>query len=228
MKLTIVGLPLGNYQDISIRAVKALEEAKLVICEDSRVFNKLYTKLLHEGVINKPFSGEFLVINDFNEKTKITQALLRLEQVQEGILVSDAGLPTISDPGYALTNALINKGGELEIIPGPTAAMNSLALSGFSADKVIFLGFLPKKTSKRNKTLSLLQPLIGQGVTIILYESPYRLQKTIAQLREIVPPNSPTVLVRELTKAHQETIRGTLSNLVPTTTKGEITLLIRI
>ena len=228
MKLTILGLPLGNYLDISLRAIEVLKNAKLVICEDTRVFNRLYSKLRQEGVLDVPFSGEYLVINDFNEKTKIDHALIRLEQLGEGVLVSDAGLPTISDPGYALVNAVIKKQGELDIVPGPTAAMTALAISGFSADKVFFLGFLPKKTSKKHKTLSLLTPLIGQGVTLILYQSPYRLSQTIKQLLEYLPPDTPSAVVRELTKSHQEVIRDSLINLSTLKPKGEITLLLRL
>lgn len=228
MKLTILGLPLGNHLDISLRAIKVIKNAKLVICEDTRVFNRLHSKLQQEGFLDAPFSGEYLVINDFNEKTKIDHALIRLEQLGEGILVSDAGLPTISDPGFVLINAVIDKQGELDIIPGPTAAMTALAISGFSADKVMFLGFLPKKTSKKHKTLSLLTPLIGQGITIILYQSPYRLSQTIKQLLEYFPPSTPAVVVRELTKPHQEIIRDSLANLSNLKPKGEITLLLRL
>ena len=228
MKLTILGLPLGNHLDISLRAIQALKNAKLVICEDTRVFNRLYSKLQQEGYLDAPFTGEYLVINDFNEKTKTDHALIRLEQLEEGVLVSDAGLPTISDPGYALINAVIAKKGELNIIPGPTAAMTALAISGFSADKVVFLGFLPKKTSKKHKTLSLLTPLVGQGVTLILYQSPHRFAQNVKKLLEYFPSNTPAVVVRELTKPHQQVIRDSLVNLSTLTPKGEITLLLRL
>ena len=230
MKLTIVGLPLGNYKDLSFRALEQLKTTKLVICEDSRVFNRLWQKLQKEGLLEESFAGEYFVLNDFNEKQKATEAITRLQEIGEGILVSDAGLPTVSDPGYSLVNAVVEAGGELDLIPGPTAAMNALSISGLSADKVLFFGFLPKKTSKINKTLSLVESLKGQGITIIFYESPYRLTKTLEKLGGTLDPKTPTVIVRELTKSHQEIIRGTLDDIHAKykKPKGEIVLLLRI
>src|SRR3989344_7460199 len=130
MKLTLVGLPLGNIQDISLRAISTLKEAKLVICEDTRVFYRLWSKLQNLSYLSAPYAGQLAVVNEFNEKIRLQSVLEQLQQAGEGILVSDAGLPGISDPGFALVNAVIVGGGEIDIVPGPTAALTALAAFG--------------------------------------------------------------------------------------------------
>ncbi|MBI3282778.1 16S rRNA (cytidine(1402)-2'-O)-methyltransferase, partial [Candidatus Curtissbacteria bacterium] len=198
MKLILVGLPLGNIEDISLRAIKTLAEAKLIICEDTRVFNKLWQKLINLGHLQTSFNGELLVLNEFNEREKVSFLIDRIVQAGEAILVSDAGMPTISDPGYRLVREIFGRGGAVEAVPGPTAAMTALAISGFSSDRVLYLGFLPKKPSKRKQNWELIKQ--ADGITVIIYESPARVIKTLKEIEAGFGPETPTVVARELTK----------------------------
>ena len=232
MELTLVGLPLGNIEDISLRAIKTLKSADLVICEDTRVFHKLWQKLMNEGYIEDKFLGEIRVINEFNEKERVEGLFEEIKEKSKAVLVSDAGLPTISDPGYRLVKKVVESGGEIKIVPGPTAVMSSVAVSGFSSDKVVFLGFLPKKEGKKKADLEILKDLKGKGVTVVMYESPHRVEKTIKWLSNELGEKTRVVLVRELTKKHEEVMRGSLKELEQRLEKkkmkGEIVLLIRL
>ena len=232
MELTLVGLPLGNIEDISLRAIKALKNASLIICEDTRVFQKLWQKLMNDGYIENKFLGEMRVINEFNEKEKVEGLFEEIKEKGRAVLVSDAGLPTISDPGYRLVNKVIESGGEIKIVPGPTAVMSSVAISGFSSDKVVFLGFLPKKEGKKKTDLEILKKLKEKGVTVVMYESPHRIDKTVKWLRDELGERTRAVLVRELTKKHEEVMRGSLKELEQRLgkkkIKGEVVLLIRL
>ncbi len=227
MKLTIVGLPLGNIEDISLRVVRTLASAKMVICEDTRVFHKLWQKLQNLGHLSAPFSGRLMVINDFNEAEKVNWVLEQIGPEGESILVSDAGLPLISDPGYRLVRELLSRGGSVEVVPGPTAAMTALAISGLSADKVLFFGFLPKKLSKRKANWDLVKA--ADGVTVIIYESPFRVTKTLEEIRNEFGDQTPTVIARELTKEYEQVLRGSAAELVGKIEKikGEVVLLFR-
>lgn len=229
MKLTLLGLPLGNIEDISLRALKTLEVADLIICEDTRVFYKLWQKLMNLGHLSKTFAGRLRVINEFNEKERVENLINEIETATSPILVSDAGMPTFSDPGFHLINQVIQKGGELDAVPGPTAATTALALSGLSSDRVLFLGFLPKKTAKRNKLWQTIKDL-ETGLTFILYESPYRTIKTLKEVQENLG-DIQCVVTKELTKQHQKITRGSiselLSKLTDTALKGEYVLLFR-
>lgn len=228
MKLTLVGLPLGNIEDISLRAIKTLSEAKTVICEDTRVFHKLWQKLMNDGHLQAPFSGRLMVINDFNESEKMTWLADQITLAQEAVLVSDAGMPLISDPGFRLVNEILSRGGSIKVVPGPTAAMTALAISGLSADKVLFLGFLPKKAGKRNENWKIVKEMMG--VTVIIYESPYRVKQTLEEIQSEFGPETPVVIARELTKEYEQIIRGkvaeVLSSLKPI--KGEVVILFRV
>lgn len=227
MKLTLVGLPLGNIEDISLRAIKTLREAKTVICEDTRVFHKLWQKLMNDGHLQTPFSGRLMVINDFNESEKVTWLTDQITLAEEAVLVSDAGMPLISDPGYRLINEILSRGGSIEVVPGPTAAMTALSISGLSADKVLFLGFLPKKASKRIENWKVVKETMG--VTAIIYESPYRVKQTLEEIQTEFGPETLVVIARELTKEYEQIIRGkvaeVLTNLKPI--KGEVVILFR-
>ena len=227
MKLTLVGLPLGNIEDISLRAIRTLREAKTVICEDTRMFYKLWQKLVNDGHLQTSFSGRLMVVNDFNEAEKVAWLIDQITLAGEAILVSDAGMPLISDPGYRIVKEILAREGTVEVIPGPTAAMTALSVSGLSADKVLFLGFLPKKTGKRNENWKLVKE--ADGITVILYEAPVRVQKTLEEIQAGFGPETPVVIARELTKEYEQIIRGKISdvlaNLKPI--KGEVVILFR-
>jgi len=227
MKLTLVGLPLGNIEDISLRAIRTLASAKMVICEDTRVFHKLWQKLQNLGQLASSFSGRLMVINDFNEADKVNWLLEQIGPEGEAILVSDAGMPLVSDPGYRLVKELLSRGGTIEVVPGPTAAMTALAISGLSADKVLFLGFLPKKQSKRKANWELVKA--ADGVTVVIYESPFRVTKTLEEIRNEFGDLSPTVIARELSKEYEQVLRGSVAELLASGAKikGEVVILFR-
>ena len=227
MKLTLVGLPLGNIEDISLRAIRTLASAKTVICEDTRVFHKLWQKLQNLGQLASSFSGRLMVINDFNEADKVNWLLEQIGPEGEAILVSDAGMPLVSDPGYRLVKELLSRGGNVEVVPGPTAAMTALSISGLSADKVLFLGFLPKKQSKRKANWELVRA--ADGVTVVIYESPFRVTKTLEEIGNEFGDLSPTVIARELTKEYEEVLRGSVAELLASGAKikGEVVILFR-
>lgn len=227
MKLTLVGLPLGNIEDISLRAISTLAGAKMVICEDTRVFHKLWQKLVNEGHLQNSFAGKLYVINDFNEAEKAAWLVEQIGPVGEAILVSDAGMPLISDPGFRLVNELLSRGGSIEVVPGPTAAMIALAVSGLSADKVLFLGFLSKRLSKRKVNWNLVRA--ADALTVVIYESPTRVEKTLAEVEAEFGSDIPCVMARELTKEYEQVLRGTVAELRANlkTIKGEVVILFR-
>lgn len=212
MRLTIVGLPLGNAQDISLRALATLKLSQNIICEDTRVFGRLWQKLLQMGLVDSNFGGNYFVLNDFNERTAAKDLVTKLTGL-EVVLVSDAGLPTVSDPGYRLVREALAAGWEIDVVPGPTAAMNALALSGLPPDLVVFAGFLPQKTSKRLEKLSTLNNFADQGATVILYESPYRVMKLLEGVLNVFK-TAQIAVCREMTKVHQQVTRGELSNVI--------------
>ncbi len=227
MKLTLVGLPLGNIEDISLRVIRTLAEAKMVICEDTRVFHRLWQKLQNLGHLAAAFLGRLMVINDFNEADKVNWFLEQIGSEGEAILVSDAGMPLISDPGYRLVKELLSRGGTVEVVPGPTAAMTALAISGLSADKVLFFGFLPKKPSKRKANWDLVKA--ADRVTVVIYESPVRVIKTLEEIKTEFGEQTQTVIARELTKEYEQVLRGTVAELLANVNKikGEVVILFR-
>lgn len=232
MELTLVGLPLGNIEDISFRAVSTLKDASLVICEDTRVFYKLWQKLINKGYVEGKFEGELRVLNDFNEKEKVDGLVAEIKEKGKAVLVSDAGMPTVSDPGYRLVKMIIESGGEIKLVPGPTAVMSAVVLSGFSSDKVVFLGFLAKKKSKKEADFEMLEGLKNEGVTVVMYESPHRIEKTVKWLEERLGKTTRACIVREISKKYEEVSRGNLEELgqklEKKKMKGEIVLLVRL
>ncbi|MBI3954484.1 16S rRNA (cytidine(1402)-2'-O)-methyltransferase [Candidatus Collierbacteria bacterium] len=229
MKLTLVGLPLGNINDISLRAIEKLKQALVVICEDTRVFHRLWQKLMNLGYLPSAFDGKLIVLNDFNEKYMADKIAEEIKDYEEVILVSDAGMPIFSDPGFRLVRRMIEVGQEIDVIPGPTAATTSLALSGLSSDRVLFLGFLPKKQGKRSQVFEYIKNL-SLETTVIFYEAPARIEKTLREMLEALGERDAS-LVRELTKEHQEVIRGNLQEILTIVKnkkiKGELVLLLR-
>lgn len=215
--LYIVSTPIGNLKDITLRALESLRSVDEIICEDKRVTSVL----LKHYEISKPL----FALNAFNESKFIEVIIEKLKSGLNIALVSDAGTPTISDPGGRLVNAVLKEGISVSAIPGATASVAALSISGLPTDSFIFEGFLPQKKGRQKKILSLLQ----EDRTIILYESTYRIEKL---LNEILIHDSERFIVicREITKMFEERISGTPQQLIEhfkeKKPKGEFVVLI--
>lgn len=216
--LFIVATPIGNLEDITFRAVRILSEVDLIAAEDTRRTKILLTRYN----INTPMTS----YHKFNIKAKTSHLIDLLKQGKSMALVSDAGMPGISDPGYELIRESVHHNIRVEPIPGPSAAITALAVSGLPTDKFIFEGFLPKKPGKKIKKLKELKSEKG---TVIIYESPYRLVKTLEDVKEILG-NRQVAVCRELTKKFEEIIRGkagdVLEKLKGRKIKGEVVVVV--
>jgi 16S rRNA (cytidine1402-2'-O)-methyltransferase len=217
--LYLVATPIGNLEDITYRAVRLLGEADLIACEDTRQTRKL---LDHYG-IHKPTVS----YHEHNEAERAPELAERLLGGATVALVSDAGMPLISDPGYRLVRAAIENGIRVEPVPGPSAALAALAASGLPTHAFYFGGFLPSKPGQRE---SALEALADQLVTLIFYEAPHRLLESLEAIEQVLGPR-PVVVARELTKMHEEFLRGSAGEIraelaARDSVKGEITLLI--
>ncbi|HXD93151.1 MAG TPA: 16S rRNA (cytidine(1402)-2'-O)-methyltransferase, partial [Bacteroidia bacterium] len=201
-KLYIVPTPIGNLEDITLRAIRMLRECDLILAEDTR--NTIH--LLKHLQIDKPLKS----YHQHNEH-KILQEIVDLIKHGKNIaLVSDAGTPAISDPGFLLVRECITAGIDVETLPGATAFVPALVNSGFPCDNFIFMGFLPIKKGRSTKIKSLQE----ETKTIVLYESPYRLVKTLEELKNSLGADRRASVSRELTKIYEETKRGTLQELI--------------
>ena len=216
--LYIVSTPIGNLDDITLRALKTLRHVDLIAAEDTRRTRKL----LSTFDIHTPLVSYF----EHNELKKIDKLLSHMKRGKEIALVSDAGTPGISDPGYRLVQQAIERGIPVIPIPGPSAVIAALSISGLPTDSFTFAGFLPKKGGKRRKLLEKLGDLDG---TSILYESPHRLMRTLEDLLEVCGDRQ-IVITRELTKAFEEAIRGSIREVINTLEgrriKGEVTIVL--
>lgn len=216
-KLNIVATPIGNLEDITFRAIRTLKEVNFIACEDTRV-----TKVL----LNKyEITNELFSLNAQSEKNKLHIVIERILNGENCALVSDAGTPTISDPGVRLVNEAIKNGIKISGIPGSNAAILALSISGLPTDSFIFEGFLPQKKGRQKK----LKSLAIEDRTIVLYESTYRIEKLIRELSEFMPTR--TIIVhRELTKMYEESWRGLpaelLAEIPNKITKGEFVVII--
>lgn len=199
--LVLVPTPIGNLEDITLRALRVLKEADLVACEDTRTSGVL---LDHFGIATPRTS-----YHDHNEHRKAPQLVERMEAGATVALVTDAGSPGISDPGFYLVRECLRAGVPVEALPGPTAFVPALALSGLPTDRFVFEGFLPPKKGRQTR----LAALAGEDRTVVLYESPHRLVKTLGQLAEHVGEDRPAAVARELTKKFEEVVRGTLADV---------------
>ena len=217
-KLYIVPTPIGNLEDITLRALRILKEVDLILAEDTRNTSNL---LRHYG-IEKPLHSH----HQFNEHRTVENLIERLQAGSVVALVSDAGTPWISDPGYLLIRACIRAGIPAECLPGPTAFVPALVNSGIPTDHFIFEGFLPHKKGRQTRLLQ----LAGEDKTMIFYESPFRLVKTLTQLAEFLGADRYASVSRELTKMHEENARGSLEELIrhfsSKTVKGEIVIVV--
>src|SRR3989440_11043570 len=195
--LYLVATPIGNLEDITLRALRTLKECDVVAAEDTRRTGQL----LKHFQISKPQLSYF----QFNEAKRSEEIIGRLRRGEKVALVTDAGSPGISDPGERVVKAAIAAGFRVESVPGPSALVAALTASGLPADEFHFIGFLPHKSGQRRNKLESLKPFEG---TLVLYESPYRVEKLLLELSEIFPDRQ-IVLARELTKKFEEFLRGT-------------------
>lgn len=215
--LYIVPTPIGNLKDITLRALDILKEADAVICEDTR----RTSILLNHYAIKKPL----IVLNDYNEAKSFPEIIGRLNTGQNLALVSDAGTPLISDPGYKLIREAIAQNIAVDSLPGPSSILPALTLSGLPPDKFMFLGYLPEKPSHRLKTLKELLP----NITYIIFAAPHKLIKTLQDFKEVFG-NTPITLAHELTKIHQSVETKTIDQWLTLlkNPKGEYVLLFRL
>jgi 16S rRNA (cytidine1402-2'-O)-methyltransferase len=202
--LVIVATPIGNLGDLSPRAAEALGSADAIACEDTRRTRKLLT---HAGVK----APTLITVNDHTEARQVRAVLSRLERGERVAVVTDAGTPGISDPGERLVAAVTAAGLDVEVVPGASAAIAALVVSGLPTGRFTFEGFLPRRGSGRSERIDTLRT---EQRTTILYEAPHRVRRTMAELAEGLGPLRRVAIVRELTKLHEEVWRGTLGGAV--------------
>jgi len=218
-KLYIVPTPIGNLEDMTLRAIRVLREADLILAEDTRTSSVL---LKHYEI-----SARMESHHKFNEHEKVESVKERILSGKTVALISDAGTPGISDPGFLLVRTCVEAGIEVETLPGATAFVPALVNSGFPCDRFCFEGFLPVKKGRQTK----LAELSAEKRTMIFYESPFRLVKTLGQFAEVFGPDRPASVSREISKLHDTTHRGTLQELFnyfsQNAPKGEIVIVVR-
>lgn len=217
-KLYIVPTPIGNLKDMTFRAIEVLKEVDYILAEDTRTSSKL---LKHYEITNK-----LVAHHQHNEHKTIDKLITSLQEGQTIALISDAGTPAISDPGFLLVRACVENNIDVECLPGATAFVPALVNSGFPCDKFVFEGFLPHKKGRQTR-LKLLQE---ETRTIVFYESPHRLLKTLLQFKAYFGEERKISISRELTKLFEENIRGTAQELIDyystNTLKGEIVIVV--
>ena len=201
-KLYLIPTPIGNLQDITLRALQILQEVDLILAEDTRTSGKL---LQHFNI-----STPMLAHHKFNEHQTLEGVIRKLKEGMELALISDAGTPAIADPGFLLARACIAEGVPVETLPGATAFVPALVNSGLPNDRFVFEGFLPDKKGRQTR----LKNLIEETRTIIFYVSPHKLVKTIEEFAQFFGSERKASISRELTKIHEETLRGTLAELL--------------
>jgi 16S rRNA (cytidine1402-2'-O)-methyltransferase len=199
--LILVATPIGNLGDLSTRAAEVLRSADAVACEDTRRTGRLFE------LAGIPRAAPFLMVNDHNEARQRAAILARLERGERVAVVTDAGMPGISDPGERLVRAAVDAGFLVEVVPGPSAVITALVVSGLPSGRFCFEGFLPRKGRARTERL---QALAGETRTTVLYESPHRLADTLADLAMTCGGARQVAVTRELTKLHEEVWRGRL------------------
>lgn len=218
MKLFLVPTPVGNLGDMTYRAVEILKSVQLILAEDTRTSRTL---MQHYG-IETPMQAYHI----FNEHQTLGQIIGRLQSGMDIALVTDAGTPGISDPGFLIVREAVKENIDVECLPGATAFVPALINSGLPCDRFVFEGFLPHKKGRQTA----IQALAAESRTMIIYESPYRLVKTLEQLQEVLGPNRQASVSREISKLHEETARGSLSELCQhfgaKEVKGEIVMVV--
>ena len=217
--LSICATPIGNLEDVSFRLISTLKEADLILAEDTRTTKKLLSRY----EIKKK---DILTYHQHTDDVKLDHIIELLKQGKKTALVSESGTPAIQDPGYRIINRCIDEGIPITVIPGPSAALSALVLSGLPTESFLFIGFLPKTQTKRKQKL---QELSSLPYTLIFYESPKRIGKTIKDIIDVMGKRS-AALAREMTKIYEEVIRGDLGTILEEiksrTIKGEIVLVV--
>lgn len=216
--LYIVPTPVGNMEDMTMRAIRILKEADLVLAEDTRT----------SGILLKHFDiqNHLMSHHKFNEHGTSAGIVQRLKGGQTVALISDAGTPAISDPGFYLVREAVKEGIEVQTLPGATAFVPALVSSGLPCDRFCFEGFLPQKKGRQTR----LQQLAGEQRTMIFYESPYRVVKTLQQFAEVFGDDRKVSVCREISKVHEESVRGTIDEVIAhfreTEPRGEIVIVV--
>ncbi len=214
-RLLVCPTPIGNLEDVTLRVLSALREAEVIACENTR-----RTRVLLERY---GASGELVPYHEHNERRRATELVERIRRGETVALVSDAGMPLVSDPGYVLVRACVAAGVAVEVLPGPSAALAALVASALPADRWRFAGFLPRRRGELGAVLA--EP----GGTLVAFESPHRLAATLATLAEL-DPQRPVAVCRELTKVHEEVVRGTAKELAARFSerapRGEVVLVV--
>ena len=216
--LILAATPIGNIGDASERLKSTLETANAIAAEDTRTLLKLAN---HLGI---KLAAELISLHEHNELQKLDR-LVQIAQASDLVLVSDAGMPTISDPGFALVRACAQAGVEIQVVPGPSAVISALAVSGLSTDRFCFEGFLPRKSGERKKVF---ESLIAETRTMVFFESPHRIAESLSDAAEVFGEKRLASVSRELTKKFEETKRGSLGELLEwaENQKGEMVLVI--
>ena len=218
--LYVVATPIGNLEDITLRALRVLKEADLIACEDTRQTQKL---LNHYGITTRTIS-----YHEHNEASRAAELVIELERGARIALVTDAGVPGISDPGYRLISAAVKHGMSVVPIPGAAAFLSALVASGLPTDAFCFRGFLPAKRGQRRQAL---ESVKESAETQVFYEAPHRIKEALEDVVEVLGPSRHVVVAREVTKLHEEFLRGSAAEGIEVLNsrgevKGEITLLI--
>ena len=201
-KLYIVPTPIGNLEDITLRAIKVLKEVDLILCEDTRRSKKL----LNHFEIDVPLRSH----HKFNEHIEVSYIVKKIVEGSNMALISDAGVPGISDPGFLIVRTCLENNIEIECLPGPTAFVPALVVSGLPIDKFIFEGFLPAKKGRKSR----LEKLALESRTMVFYESPHKLLRTLLDFDNFFGSNRKISISRELTKLYEETLRGSIKEMV--------------
>jgi 16S rRNA (cytidine1402-2'-O)-methyltransferase len=218
-RLVLVATPIGNLGDLSPRAIETLTAADLVCCEDTRRTGRL---LAHAGVE----ATRLLRVDEHTEAAATDEVGRLLDQGRLVAVVTDAGTPAVSDPGERLVAAAVAGGHVVSVVPGPSAVVAALVASGLPTGRFVFEGFLPRRGGERQQRLG---ELVNERRTIIVYESPRRLEATLTELAGLLGPSRPAAIARELTKLHEEVVRGTLGDLAEwarAPVKGEVVIVI--
>lgn len=217
-KLYIIPTPIGNLEDITLRALRLLKEVSVLLAEDTRTSQVL---LKHFGIERKLYSH-----HKFNEHATVDFVASRIEAGESVALISDAGTPGISDPGFLLVRTCLERGLEVETLPGATAFVPALVQSGFPCDRFCFEGFLPQKKGRKKR----LQALAEEPRTMIFYESPFRVVKALGEMAEVFGQERRVSVSRELTKKFEQTVRGTIAQVKEhfeqTAPKGEFVIIV--